>query len=243
MRNRLLFLIGLLFLCCNTSRAQLIGGNAFLQGHWLEVGVVPNGSFGTTTAPPGSYHPHFSPDLAMVYDYGHDGWGVGTPPYMGDYTYPGYPQEGWEVQVNGQYTQGYQPNFPYGSYSGTLAGTTGTITSYTNVGGRAIANWSGSTSGGGLVIKMETRVDTQASWVVMTTYFHNTTGAAMPNVYYMRTCDPDNDVTWPGGGFTTTNKIVYQNDFTYRNTPCCSSVMARNKLAASARLHRWYLAS
>src|SRR5438105_2116969 len=95
-------------MCCgNASFAQLVGGSCFLQGHWLEIGLTPNASFGACTAPAG-YHAHpynGAPvptpggQLAEVYDYGHDGWAVGAPPYMGDYTYPGSPFEGWELQV------------------------------------------------------------------------------------------------------------------------------------------------
>src|SRR5258708_6270085 len=79
-----------------SSHAQLIGGSVYLQGQWLEIGICPNGALGANP-PPAGYHPHGTTDLAEVYDFGHDGWTVGTPPYMGDYTYPGSPFEGWEV--------------------------------------------------------------------------------------------------------------------------------------------------
>ncbi len=199
------------------SFGQLVGGNCFLQGRYLEIGMDPNASFGACTSP-GTYHPHLGfggTNLAEVYDYGHDGWTVGTPPYMGDYTYPGSPFEGWEVQCNVNRTQAFQNCA--GSMTGGGGTLTGALTTYSNVGGRAIGNWAGSAYGGALVIKQETRVDTMASAVVVTTYFHNTSAAPVPQVYYMRSCDPDNDETWPGGGFSTNNTIIHQNeDATHR---------------------------
>src|SRR4051812_3141933 len=98
----------LLTLCfCNTAKSQIVGTQAFLQGRYLEIGLCQNDAFGTTTSPAG-YHPHvFGTVLGEVYDYGHDGWGVGVPQFMGDYTYPGSPFEGWEVQMNSTRSQQY----------------------------------------------------------------------------------------------------------------------------------------
>src|SRR6476620_4969901 len=108
MRYWIFFL--LLFVCVRSS-AQLVGTNIYLQGKYVEIGMNNNGSFGACNnatyglIPPG-YHTRSSfgggtSALAEVFDYGHDGWTVGAPPYMGDYTYPGSPFEGWAIQVNG----------------------------------------------------------------------------------------------------------------------------------------------
>ena len=96
--KKLYFLLFVIIFCFNNlSFAQLSGTNVFLQGHFLEIGEIANASFGAS-APPGTYHPHnggttWTPGapLAMVFDYGHDGWSVGSPAFMGDYTYPGSP--------------------------------------------------------------------------------------------------------------------------------------------------------
>ena len=209
---RLLLFALISLLWSDTSFAQLVGGDCFLQGHWLEIGCTPNASFGTGSSP-GGFHANapFGTGLAEVYDYGHDGWTVGTPPKMGDYTLPGFPTEGWSIQINGLYNNAFQA----GGYPGT-GSLTGALTTYSNVGGIALSNWAGTASAGGLSIKQETRVDTNASWVVITTKMYNTTGATITNVYYDRTCDPDNDELYPGGSFTTTNVIVHQNDLDHR---------------------------
>ncbi len=212
MRTRLQLLAALIVLLSIHSNAQMVGTSIFMQGRYLEIGEIVNGAFGTSTSPAG-YHPHpgWGTGIAEVYDYGHDGWAVGAPPFMGDYTLPGFPTEGWSLQVNGLYNIAFQAGgFPG---TGTLTGAT---TTYTNVGGRAIGNWTGTAAGGTLAITQETRVDTQASWVVVTTKLKNTTGAPILNVFYERTCDPDNDESWPGGSFMTTNTIVHQNDADHR---------------------------
>ncbi len=192
------------------SDAQTVGGSNFIQGRFLEQGVAANGSFGPTGAPAG-YHPYpAGSGLAMVYDYGHDGWTTGTPPYYGDYTYPGTPFEGWSIQVNGTRRDAF---YTTGGGVGTsfTAGLTGSNTAYSNVGGIVRGTWTGTC--GGLNLTQETRIDAAASWGVTTVTFTNPTAAAITGVYYWRTCDPDNDET-RGGSFTTTNTIVWQNPAT-----------------------------
>ena len=206
-----------------SASAQLITGNMFLQGRWLEIGAMANGALGSSIAAPGTYHPHnggstvflcstSSPNLlAEVYDYGHDGWTVGTPPYMGDYTLPGSPWEGWAVEVAGT------PCYAYTSSCGFTGTLTGSWVGYTNTGGQALGYWQGSTAAGALAIRKQYRVDTLGSALIVTAIFTNTTAAPLTGVYYMRSCDPDNDESWIGGsGFTTNNIINYQNDAIHR---------------------------
>jgi hypothetical protein len=97
------------------ARAQMDSCNVFLQGHYVEVGISPVGSFGSSIGAPAGYHGNVNdgssynsscglattgtPHLGFVADPAMDGWTVGTPPYMGDYFLPGSPFEGWELQV------------------------------------------------------------------------------------------------------------------------------------------------
>ena len=215
--NRVRLFLMLLTVCvaCNYKlNAQLVTGEIYFPGHYLEIGQTTMGSFGADP-PPAAYHPYpAGSNLAEVYDYGHDGWTVGTPPLMGDYTYPGSPFEGWGIQVGStaQLNWAFTENFGI-TGTGTL---TGSNVSYTNAGGTILGNWQGTCGPGGqLAIKMETRVDTNASWVVVTTKMYNTGATALNNIYYLRSCDPDNDEAH-GGGFPTNNTIVYQNDIDHR---------------------------
>jgi len=218
MRNRLLLTAVFLVFLGSVSKAQIVGPNGFLKGAYLEIGLCPIGALGSTVAPPAGFHPHPAGPLAEVYDYGHDGWTTGAPPYMGDYTYPGSPFEGWEVQMNGARGQAYYNNFPYGvtyTYSGGATITGGGLTSYTNVGGVMKVNYASNFNAGGatLHIDQEARVDTFGDAVVLTVTFHNTSASAANNVYFWRSCDPDNDESWPayGGMFPTDNYIDFQN--------------------------------
>ncbi len=199
----------------NNSSGQIVGGNVFLQGQWLEVGVDNMGAFGTCSSP-ATYHAHpacgctttcttSSAAMDASYDWGHDGWAVGTPCLMGPYTQPGYPQEGWGMQVGAtEYRNWAGGGLCTGSFS-----IPGSITGYYNTGGSAGGTFTGAIAG--LNVVQETRVDTLASWVVVTTKMYNTTAAPINGVWYERTCDPDNTSDW-GGGSTTENVIIHQNE-------------------------------
>jgi gliding motility-associated-like protein len=229
MRIRL-FLFSVLFLfVAKISNAQIVGTNGFLQGTYLEIGMQGNGAYGATTGIPAGYHPHTGP-LAEVYDYGHDGWTIGTPPYMGDYTYPGSPFEGWEIQYNGTARlQGYQGAGGGTGYytAGGAAMTTSGITTYSVSPTSKFLNWSGTTSAN-MQMTSSTKVDIGGSAIVTNVVFKNVGATTINNVYYMRSCDPDNSETWSGfgpggvpgpypGDFYTYNSIVHQNeDATHR---------------------------
>ena len=198
---------------------QMVGTNIFLQGNYLEIGIQDNGAFGACSGVPASYHPHTTiagggTQLAAVYDQGHDGWTVGSPPYMGDYTYAGTTFEGWSIQAAGLKTDAFQ-TCPSGSFSGSL-GLTGSNVSYSSVVGTSRANWAGTAMGGQLVMNMQTRVDANDSWVLITVKLRNAGSTPIPGVYFMRACDPDTNQSWPAGGFPTNNQVWYQNDTAHR---------------------------
>ena len=196
----------------------------FLQGQYLEAGMQQNASLGSGIAALSGYHPHNSTAaslcstssvnlLASVYDWGKDGWSTGSPAYMGDYTLPGSPWEGWAVEVNGQTRFAYSTSC---SFTGSLGGN-GSFSSWTSIAGSAIGNWSGTFgSGSSLGLRKEYRIDTLSSALVITVTFTNNTASPLTGVYYMRTCDPDNSRSWSGGSFRTVNSIVYQNDYYHR---------------------------
>jgi gliding motility-associated-like protein len=198
--------------CCNVAWSQMVGTDIFFQGRYLEMGQNNIGALGTSSSPAG-YHPYPTSNLAVVYDAGHDGWTVGTIPYFGDYTYPGTPYEGWEIQVNGVRGQG-MTTFSGSSSAFGGSGLTGGNVSYSYSAGTLTGNWAGTASG--LTMTMTSVMDTLGSDMVFTVVLKNTSGAPIPGIYYMRTCDPDNDET-RGGGFATNNTILHQNeDATHR---------------------------
>ncbi len=225
-----IFLLALVICCTSVASAQIVSGNLFLQGAYLEAGLQRTGNFGSGVNAPSGYHPHYgtppcggSTTLASVYDYGLDGWSTGSPPYMGDYTLPGSPYEQWAIQANGDLGNVETGNC--GTYSGSL---TGNFVSYSNTGGTASGLWVGSTDSGAIGIRKEYKIDTFGSAVIITVVLINNTAAAIPGIYYLRSCDPDNSQTW-GGSFATTNVVDYQNDSDHRvlitahSTGCCTS--------------------
>lgn len=197
-------------------KAQIVGTSIFLQGAYLEIGSQNNSSLGSSVMAPSGYHPHTSgvsvcgasSTVAHVYDWGHDGWTTGTPPYMGDYTIPGTPWEGWMMQANGSTSFAYSTSC---SFTGS-GGLTGSWTSYSNSGGIIKGNWSGSMLSGGLVIRQVYTVDTMGSALNINVKMYNTTSSTITGVYLMRSCDPDNSQSW-SGSFSTLNEIIHQNDY------------------------------
>ena len=170
-RSLLSLLTAIVFFSASQADAQMVGTDCFLQGHWVEVGINQMGGFGTCSSPL-TYHTHaccgatttFTPgeDMDMSYDPNHDGWGTGSPALMGPYSQPGYPQEGWSIELAGT-------EYRNGAWGGTCTGEydiPGTVTGYSNIGGVAQSTWSGGVAG--VSIRQVTRIDTEASWIVMT---------------------------------------------------------------------------
>ncbi len=227
-RYFLFFLVSAIMLCGSSAFAQMVGDCVFLQGRYVEVGVAPNGGYGSTVDAPATYHPFLpggqnlydpargsyvssSNYLGFVADYGRDGWTVGTPPYYGDFYLPGSPQEGWTIKIGSNRYDAYIPNFQAPGttgYSGN-AGLTGTSIGYSSVGGVSRGVWKGSI--GSVEIRQTTSLDTNALYFTTNVIIVNHGATATPNIYYTRTVDPDNEETRAGtAAFTTINNIVYQ---------------------------------
>ena len=228
---------GLLMCCGGKVFSQISGDNCFIQAHYIEVAIAPNGSFGSTVALPSGIHhnvPSSSPigvydhatgsytstanRLAMIYDAGHDGWTTGSPAFFGDYTLPGSPYEGWDLQIGSAQAHMWYTNYQSSAsgYSGGLS-VSGSNTYYTDSAGTLISVWTGTAgSGGALAIVQTTSIDTNASWINVTTTFKNTSSSTLSSIYYQRAFDPDNDAYASGGSTVTTNTINYQNDYYHR---------------------------
>lgn len=180
--------------------SQIILGNAFLQVDHVEIGVNQHGVFGSSTAAPTGYHPKTidgSLNLGFVADPEKNGWTVGNPAYYGDFFVPGIPQEGFAVEFNGTTYRNFN--------SGTFNIPGANISHNTDASG-VTSVWQGSVSG--LQINQKTIAPQNEVFFVVRVELTNTTAADMNNVYYMRTLDPDNDVTL-STNFATLNSIIY----------------------------------
>ncbi len=203
MKKKLPVLVGcLLLLLTFNLNAQLVSGNAFLQGSYVEVGIGPCGNFASTVNAPAGYHARGGPgtQLGFVADPAQDGWATGTPNYIGDYFLPGSPEEGWGLTVNGT---NYNNNQICGSSQ-----IPGSIINYTNASGQVSATWQGAISG--LNVTARTYMPTNALYFITEVTVTNTSAATINNVYYMRNVDPDMEQPLTGN-FNTNNAIVYQN--------------------------------
>jgi hypothetical protein len=200
--TRLFAFVSFLFLSASAS-AQLTGGSVFLKGKFVEAGICANGDFGAAS-PPAGYHPHGTPSLlGFVADPAMDGWATGTPAYTGDFFTPGSPFEGWNLQIGTARAQAQS----CAGFSGA-SGLAGTNTAYVASGSKVIGTWTGSFDS--LTITQETTLDTMALYFSMRITLTNTASTAKNDIYYLRSLDPDNDESWPGGSFSTKNKIEFQ---------------------------------
>lgn len=207
------FIACILSLSALQATAQLSGSNAFLRGHYVEVGIGRDGYYGSDSAAPTGYHPHcttctHSSAVGFVADPAMTGWSTGSSShYMGDYFLPGSPFEGWMLQIGtAGRAQGYGGNSGL-TFSGGLSGTAGTI-SYTASGSTVSSIYQGTFDS--VVMSQETILDTNDFFFITKITLTNTAVAPKNDIYYFRSLDPDNDETWPGGGFTTTNQVVHQ---------------------------------
>jgi hypothetical protein len=76
-----------------SGTGSCLGGNIFLKGQFIEVGIHNAGSFGTGTTCPAGFTCWGNP-LGFIADYDKNGFAAGSPSYAGDYFVPGTPLEG-----------------------------------------------------------------------------------------------------------------------------------------------------
>ena len=203
--RQLLPLLILLLAHLHIAHAQLIGGEAFLQGNFVEAGISACGSFGTNNAPPAGYHPNApGGGLGYVADLGQDGWATGAPPFMGDYFLPGSPVEGFGLEFGG--------NTYLNGNDGTICSSTdipGSVISYNATATEACATWEGTVAG--VTLTIETCVPANELYFISTVTICNNSGSDLFDVYFLRHVDPDNEQT-NSGSFTTENEIIFQPD-------------------------------
>ena len=212
-----IFLTCVLNMTVTFSFSQIISGNAFLKGNFVQGGLSPCGTFGTSVDAPSGYYPRggsSTPNqLGFISDATKDGWTVGSPDYCGDYFLPGTPEEGWGVQIDGT---NYNNN-----QICVFNEISGSIISYSNSGAEIATTWEGTVAG--LTISARTYFSINSLYITTEVVVKNTTGSTLNNVYYMRSLDPDNEATLAGGEYITTNTIDQQNP-NAQNTALVSAV-------------------
>lgn len=183
------------------------GGEAFLKGTYLQVGVALNGRFGTVGAVPtskgffptprGNSKSYARTTLGFIADRNRNaGW------IDGDFFLPGTPYEGWYVDVAGTTGRFDHSNGTSGDM-GTISdievtSSSASVTHTVTINGVVISQRYSVPIGSGTFDG-----DQQLSIRVT---ISNPTGSAKSGIYYGRQVDPDNNVD-TGGGYATNNQI------------------------------------
>ena len=180
------------------TQAQLVGGDAYLQGTYVEAGLNQCGAYASSVSPPAGYEVTGLTGLNFIADSDMDGWGAGTPEYCGDYAIPGSPVEGWGIQIAGT---------SYHNTDRTCAtfNISGSISSYTAEGDSVEALWEGSVAGVDISQRSVLHADDLyvLTWITLT----NTTAEPISDIYYKRNIDPDNEQIW-SGSYVTINSVT-----------------------------------
>lgn len=205
MKRRILTL--LIILLSNQLFSQIVAGSAYVRGNLVQFGVNGNGGYegiNTFTSPPpiGTNVRPATGLFGFVANPQNNGWAT----FDGDFFTPGSPENGWGIQIINGATNIQASN----NMSGTLVNIPGSITSYTSVAGCINAQWNGT------YISSPYNIGIQINYKLRITDLYYTTtvritnnGAAIPEFYYYRNVDPDNNQSI-SGDFTTQNTIVSQ---------------------------------
>ena len=203
-------LVGVLAVAAVATHAAAVesSGNVFLQGQFVEVGIHPAGSFGSSVTAPAGFHPNGPSNLlGFVADPQRDGWDMGTPPQTGDYFVPGTPEEGWSVEWT---LDGVETGFHNYGLRGA-ADVAQTSLTETSDASTQSALWEGDavSGAGSLRVLQSVRVDPTTLYFVMNVTLTNTGSVALDSVEYMRNVDPDQEQPLTGD-FTTSNYVALQ---------------------------------
>ncbi len=188
---------GTVSLVVGISGHDTIGGDVFLQGNFMEIGVSASGSLGTASGAPEGYHPMFdgvSRQISYVVD--PDGWNAGSPPSAGDFTLPGSPVDTIVLGINGvSYVQDERSGERAINTTTTDASTSTTLAALTT---GAIA---------GAEFSQRIELDPDATYYKTTITITNTTSSDMSDVRFLRSFDPDQDIYFHGT-YSTTNDVL-----------------------------------
>lgn len=199
---RFICLFFLPFLCLN-AWAQLSGGNGYMIGEHIEIGIDANGMEGTddlieTNSRGGGCATSY---FGFVADANDDDWDE----YNGDYFSPGVPENGFGLDING-----LEVGNNATSCGSELYQIVGSIVGFSETTDSIQLDWSGTVSGIAVSIQYELQKD--LFYYTTKVKLENTSGAALSNVFYYRTMDPDNNQTI-GWGYATDNEIISQSGF------------------------------
>jgi gliding motility-associated-like protein len=197
-------LLVIIFFSVKIANAQMVGPNAYVNATNLEIGIDGGGGFegcNTAVSPPlpGMNYRSSTGFFGFVANPQLDGWAT----FDGDFFTPGTPENGWGMEIPGIIKAG-------NNCTGSLLQIPGAITDWSNIGSCYSVDWEGDlTSSTDLHFKVNYFMQETDLFYTTTVYITNNTSATIPELYYYRNLDPDNNVSI-SGDYTTQNTIVSQ---------------------------------
>jgi tRNA (Thr-GGU) A37 N-methylase len=182
------------------------GGEAFLAGKYVEVGVRANGAFGSSSSNvPSGFHPQSGGlGFVAIRDKAQTSWSAARAANLldGDFFVPGTPYEGWGIKV-GSNTHANNNHSVTG-----IAGTLGSVTNATVDGANNTVTWTATTDHHGIGISKTYSVPQDGQSLNIVTTLTNNSGSTISSLYYGRGVDPDNQRD--ADTYNSTNRIVAQ---------------------------------
>jgi hypothetical protein len=154
------------------------GGEIFLYGNNLEVGIAANGAFGSSELSPKGEKK--GKQLGYISDPSKEEFENG---YHGDFFLPKVSEEGWAITLDGN-SYNNNRNLQKSEIEGGFVKQKKTSST-------AMATWKGKIKG--LEINQTFRIYKIGLAVIIDIALKNTSSRLMTDVYYMRTVDPDNN--------------------------------------------------
>lgn len=201
-----------LFLACSlikvNSYAQMVGPDGYIKGNLVEIGIRGAGGFEgvdqSVSPPPAGYHARGTAiPFGFIANPQLNGW-LGSA-YDGDFFTPGSPENGWGIEIGTAGTSRGNNGAGAFPFLNEIPGTLNLAGISSNC---LTASWNGDlTIGTNLHFKIDWLLHTNDLFYTTTVSITNNTAATIPDMYYYRNVDPDNNQE-VGGGFTTTNTIV-----------------------------------
>ncbi|MCW3104086.1 MAG: hypothetical protein JWO09_2526 [Bacteroidetes bacterium] len=184
-------------------KAQIVGANAYIKATSVEIGIAGAGGFegcDVTVSPPpaGMHYRSGTSYFGFVANPQVNAWAT----FDGDFFTPGSPENGWGFEI------GTSGGAVGGNNCSSLNQINGSITNWSHTFSCYSADWEGdATSGTDLHFKINYFLQENDLFYTTTVSITNNTSATIPDMYYYRNLDPDNNQTL-SGDYTTQNTIV-----------------------------------
>lgn len=204
-RIKLLFSLLLstfLYFITGTATAQMVGANAYIKATSVEIGINGAGGFegvNTGVSPVlAGMHPRTNTAFfGFVANPQLNGWAGSA--FDGDFFTPGTPENGWGIEVGGT---------NYANNCNLAQDIPGAITSWLHTYNCYTSDWEGNIAN--LHVKVNYFLQETDLYYTTTVSITNNTGAMIPEMFYYRNLDPDNNIMINGSVYDTQNSIENQ---------------------------------